>query len=278
MSRPSKTNCAAFTLIELLMVIAIIGVLAALLLPALNLAKAKAHSAQCQSNLRQLNLGLHLYVGDNDDFLPPNDSVVTPDGTPNGQTVSAGPSWCPDHPKTDLTTANIERGALFGYNHQAAIYHCPADNATLLSAGGQPLPELRHRSYNLSQSVNGQAALLYGLAMVTVTNLPVYVRQTEILTPGPSGLFTFLDELADTELDASFGMPWPGFPNYQPGQPCWFDLPADRHNQGANLAFADGHVEHWHWQTPKIFTHFNQPVPPAEQPDYTRLQNAMKQP
>ena len=66
----ASKNCDGFTLVELLVVIGIIGILAALLLSALNSAKGYARRTVCQNNLRQINLGVRMYSDDSNDKSP----------------------------------------------------------------------------------------------------------------------------------------------------------------------------------------------------------------
>ena len=72
--------------------------------------------------------------------------------------------------------------------------------------------------------------------------------------------------------DDQFGYP---MANIDPGY--WWDMPSNRHDQGANLSFADGHVERWAWKAPMIFMGWFEPVPAAQMPDYIRVGNAMRQ-
>jgi len=71
----------AFTLLELLVVIAVIGMLAALLLPALSRARQEGKRTSCASNLRQVNLAIRLYADDWSDSLP---VLPAPNPYPNG--------------------------------------------------------------------------------------------------------------------------------------------------------------------------------------------------
>ncbi len=169
--------------------------------------------------------------------------------------------------------AGIQGGLLFTYNSSLGIYHCPADKSTdsirNLHAAAADTP--RVRSYNMSQSINGAPDPYFAGA------IPCFTKYTQIMDPSPSNLITFLDVHEQEILDTEFGIPtgadlaWYGN--------VWWDVPGNRHNQGCNFSFADGHAEHWRWQVPKQVTvprGFVQPVPPEEMQDFNRMQTGFR--
>jgi prepilin-type processing-associated H-X9-DG protein len=254
-------------------VIAIIAILSSLLMTALARAKDQARNVNCLSNLKQLALCFHLYVLDNNDYLVPNNSIATLSPTGDDGVLAAGLSWLPDlDARMEFDPSNIVNGLLFPYNKSLAIYHCPADQSVLQAQDGTLLPQLRWRSYNMSQSINGYP----GFNAYVQANMPSWTTFTQIRSPKPSALFVLIDEDSGTIQDAQFGNPPAG--SWADGN--WWDLPSSRHHQAGNLSFADGHVEHWRWAVPKVFIGYSdegQQVPPAEMPDFQRVQAAMKQ-
>ena len=271
----SLRRARGFTLIELLVVIVIIAILAGLLLPALARGKSKARTLACLSNLKQLQLCWHLYALDNNELLVPNNSVMgftlTTNNTDISSELAAGLSWVMDHPRTDMNSTNIENGMLFQYNQNVGIYHCPADRSTVEAPDGTPTYQPRFRSYNMSESVNGFPEFSPYLNFA----IPHFKTLSEIKSPNNADCIVFIDVHEDEIIDAQFGYPTPP---YYPDPHEWWDIPANRHEQGANLSFADGHVEHWRWRVPKTYQGWlPQEVKPDEDEDYQRVGRGLKQ-
>ncbi|HUA66785.1 MAG TPA: prepilin-type N-terminal cleavage/methylation domain-containing protein [Alphaproteobacteria bacterium] len=248
-----------FTLIELLVVIAVIAIIAAILLPVLHKAQQSGQNAACLNNLRQLEMCCHTYSVDYNDYLPPNEpgGFVTAPSSTNGPSVVTNVSWCPGIAPQDTTEANVQAGLIYSYNNSPGIYHCPSDISTV---DGYPAL-LRTRSYCMDISLYCDDAG------------DTFKKYTDIRNPSPSNLFVLIDTQEEDIWDATFGIFGPE--SYWAGY--WLDLPADRHNQGANLSFADGHVEHWHWRAAKIYQGPWWPAySPADLVDLQRLQQCVK--
>ena len=131
----------AFTLLEILVVVAIIGILAAILFPAFARARENARRASCQSNLKQLGLGFQQYIQDYDGYLP---AFAWADTAPYG----VDRTW-------DLS--------IFPYTKSMSLIQCPSDSESKRVDS----PQL---GYNLYRS--------YAVASFSLRET-VYQRQSE---------------------------------------------------------------------------------------------------
>jgi prepilin-type N-terminal cleavage/methylation domain-containing protein/prepilin-type processing-associated H-X9-DG protein len=125
-----------FTLIELIVVVAIIGILASLLLPSLSRARALAKRATCMNQLKQLGNAMEIYIMDNNDYYPP---AYTWSG------VNAKASYddlLSSYAGQPLTTAQINEAGLTSLVLDTSIFQCSEDQ--LERSSGQT------RSYSIN--------------------------------------------------------------------------------------------------------------------------------
>jgi prepilin-type processing-associated H-X9-DG protein len=88
----------------------------------------------------------------------------------------------------------------------------------------------------------------------------------------------FIDESEYTLIDSRYGMPTDFSPGFPPSTvDWWWDQPSNRHSNGANLSFADGHVEPWHWKVPIIYTNWGRLHTADEDRDWRRIKACIKQ-
>jgi len=216
--------CCAFTLLELVLVIAIIAVLAALLLPALGKSKTKAEGMTCASNLRQLSLAWVLYADDNGELLVNNHGV--PETLARRQTWANNVEDWLDGPD-NTNTIYLTDSKLGPYaNRSAKIYKCPSDREP--AANG---PRIRSMSMNAMVGNPGELTNRFN---------PLYVQFYKAAqVPNPSMIFVFLDEHCDTLNDGFFVN---RLEDYR-----WGNMPGSYHNGAVNLSFVDGHQESHRW-------------------------------
>jgi len=221
-------------------VIAIIAILAAMLLPALNQAKEKAQGIKCMSNMKQLAVCFVMYAGDN------NDGVVKNWILPSG--LSSPAAWMSgDVSKTTGATNlnDIVNNRLYPYNTSPGIYKCPTLNGRSMS--GVPAASLV-RSVSMNGRMGGADAAdaaRYGVvdtSGILGSGFPMFKKLAQIRSPNPSQAFVFLDESLLTVDDAYFAV------RLSPAN-TWQNSPTVRHSRGSGFSFADGHSELWKWRS-----------------------------
>ena len=215
----SRNRRPAFTLIELLVVIAIIAILAAILFPVFARARENARRSSCQSNLKQIGLGLLQYTQDYDEKLPL--------GTSGNATYNRGSGWA---------------GASLPYIKSTQIFVCPSDTN---KPDNNPQISYAYNSgitYYPIGGWNGPSIAAFNATARTVMVFEVTNRTwdpaTDITAPySPVG-----DGYSGGDIQPAGTRYATGYMAANGGTGA-YDAPTGRHLEMSNFLFVDGHVK-----------------------------------
>lgn len=208
----SPVRTPGFTLVELLVVVGIISLLAALLFPVFLSARAKAREAVCLSNMRQIGNAIILYADDYDELYPygadPSDQHSDPS------------IWPPSDQATIMAMPQLNT-VLSGYVHSQQVWRCPADTGfDRLDTWGDSYVNLNARptmydAFGMSYLYRTQIALLHE----TLCDLSGYETTEPCRQHGPSEVNVLMD-----------------------GNGSWHGTGQDMLNKRYNVLMGDGHV------------------------------------
>jgi prepilin-type N-terminal cleavage/methylation domain-containing protein/prepilin-type processing-associated H-X9-DG protein len=255
--KAARPAAAAFTLIELLVVIAIIAILAALLLPALAKAKAKASQTYCLNNIRQLGLGMSLYVGDYNDIYAGAASANTYGPHLEDWIYWRVPPYTPTVNGVYMTLDKSPVIAQLGTRSSTNLFRCPLDRndndrVTYAQSGDGPYYySYEFTSWNLNNGVNP------GFTTIIDASGKAYpFKTTQVRNPGGKILVAeptaALNPSDEPPIESQLGKTWlvqcGRWEPYNTAGTALNNFLTVRHNKKGNVVFADSHAAAVPWQ------------------------------